>query len=86
VDFTNPPAQIVVHLPWFIDLASATADGENVRPANGALVVPAATRTVELRWTITPNTPQLSYSNAVAAYEAEYTRRYQALMHGATAK
>ncbi|SPE24343.1 hypothetical protein SBA5_450007 [Candidatus Sulfotelmatomonas gaucii] len=86
-NFTNPPAQIVVHLPWFMDLRSATADGKTVRAANGAISVPAATHTVDLHWTMRSNTPRLSYNSAVAAYEAEYARRYDAFMHGgATAK
>jgi hypothetical protein len=80
--FTTPPAAIVVHLPWFVDVQSATADGKPVHPAQGALTIPAGTRTVELHWTVKPGTPQLSYDHAVAAYKAEYARRYQALMHG----
>jgi hypothetical protein len=80
--FTTPPAAIVVHLPWFVDVQSATADGKPVHPAQDALTIPAGTRTVELHWTVKPGTPQLSYNHAVAAYKAEYARRYQALMHG----
>jgi hypothetical protein len=83
--FTFPPAAIVVHLPWFVDLKSASADGRPVRPAQGALTVPAGTRTVELHWTVKSGTPQLSYDRAVAAYKAEYARRYQAWMHGESA-
>lgn len=84
-DFTNPPAQIVVHLPWFMDLRSATADGKTVRPANGAISVPASTRAINLHWTIKPEPSRLSYLSAVAAYEGEYARRYQAVMHGEAA-
>lgn len=82
--FTNPPAQMVVHLPWFMDLGSASADGRPLHPDDAALVVPPATHTIEIRWTARPNTPQLSYDRAVAAYESEYARRYDALMHGAS--
>ncbi len=35
-----------------------------------------------LNWTVKPGTPQLSYDHAVAAYKAEYARRYEELMHG----
>jgi hypothetical protein len=35
-----------------------------------------------MRWTVKPNTPQMSYDRAVADYKAEYARRYQTLMHG----
>ncbi len=80
--FSTAPRQMLVHLPWCIDLRSATADGKSVQPANGALSVPAATRTIELHWGIKPDTPHLSYERTVADYKAEYARRYQALMHG----
>jgi len=83
--FTAPPASIIVHLPWFVDLRSATADGKPIQPANGALSLPAGAHAIELRWTVKPNTPRLSYDHAVADYKAEYERRYQALMHGESA-
>jgi len=80
--FTTPPAAIVVHLPWFVELKSATADGKPVHLTDGALTVPAGTRNLEFHWTVKPRTPRLSYDNAVAAYKFEYARRYNALMHG----
>lgn len=81
--FTAPPEALVVHLPWFVDLKSAAADGKSVRPVNGSLSVPAGTRTIEFHWTVKPGAPRMSYDRAVADYKAEYARRYQALMHGA---
>jgi hypothetical protein len=80
--FTSAPSQIVVHLPWFVDLRSATADGKPVQSANGALVLPAGVKELRLHWTVKPNTPQLSYQRTVEDYKAEYARRYQILMHG----
>ncbi len=80
--FRTPPGAIVVHLPWFVTLASATADGKPVRAENGAISVPWNTRTLALRWTMRRDTPQLSYEHTVAAYKAEYARRYNTLMHG----
>jgi len=80
-DFSQAPQQIVLHLPWFMRLLSATADGKIVHAADDALAVPAATQTVSLRWSLKPGTPQLSYSRAVAGYRSEYAHRYQELMH-----
>jgi hypothetical protein len=34
---------------------------------------------------VKPDTPHLSYDNAVSAYKAEYARHYQAFMHGTSA-
>ncbi len=80
--FTAAPKQIVVHLPWFVNLSSATADGNPIRAANGLLVLSPAAREVHLHWTVKPGTPALSYARAVEDYKAEYARRYQQLMHG----
>lgn len=80
--FSAAPKQIVVHLPWFVDLKDATVDGKPVKAVNDALTLPATAREVRLHWTVKPGTPQLSYAAAVDAYKAEYARRYNELMHG----
>jgi hypothetical protein len=80
--FTQAPQQIVVHLPWFVDLKSATVDGKTVGAADGALEIPATAKELRLRWTLKTDAPQMSYDRAVDAYKAEYARRYQILMHG----
>src|ERR1035437_615170 len=79
--FTAPPEQIVVHLPWFVDLKSATADGKAIQAASGALSVSSVTREVHIYWTLKPNASILSYERTVKDYKAEYARRYQILMH-----
>jgi hypothetical protein len=80
--FTSAPQAIVVHLPWFVDVHSASADGKAVVVKNGALTVAAGTRQIDLHWTVKPNSLHMSYENAVAAYKAEYARRYRELVHG----
>lgn len=80
--FTRAPQQIVVHLPWFVTLESATVDGKTVGTTDGALELPAAAKELRLRWTVKSGTPQMSYESAVDAYKAEYARRYAILMHG----
>jgi hypothetical protein len=72
----------VIHLPWFVDLRSATADGKAVQPNNGSLMLPAGTKQVDLHWTVKPNAPRMSYDDTVTVYKAEYARRYRLLMHG----
>jgi hypothetical protein len=79
--FTAPPQQIVVHLPWFVDLNSATADGKDLQAASGALVVSPGTREIHIHWTLKHNASDLSYERTVKDYKAEYARRYQILMH-----
>ena len=86
--FDRAPKSIEIHLPWFMDLHSATVDGalitfSCVEPCTGGSIsVPASAREVRLNWILRPGTPQLSYDHAVAAYKSEYARRYEALMHG----
>ena len=83
--FTAPPKEIVVHLPWFVELQSASADGKPIEPADGALTISPETKTVELKWSVRPGTAAMSYERAVKDYEAEYARRYQIFMHGESA-
>ncbi|MGB7549728.1 MAG: hypothetical protein WBM14_18480 [Terracidiphilus sp.] len=84
--FTAAPKQVVVHLPWFVELQSATVDGKAVQAADGALAVPANTKEIRLHWSLKPDTPHMSYERAVEEYKAEYARRYQILMHGEAEK
>lgn len=84
--FTAPPRQIVLHLPWFVELTSATADGTPTAAHEGLLTVAPSTRTIDLHWRVKANAPQLSYDRTVRDYEAEYARRYQLLMHTTTAQ
>jgi hypothetical protein len=80
--FTAAPSQIVVHLPWFVDLVSAAADGKPVQAANGGIAIPSGTKELRLHWTVKASSPHLSYQRSVEEYKAEYARRYQVLMHG----
>ena len=81
-EFTAAPRDIVVHLPWFVDVLNASADGKAIRAANGVLAVPPGTKEIVLHWTVRPTAPHLSYESAVDDYKAEYARRYETLMHG----
>jgi hypothetical protein len=80
--FTSAPKQIVVHLPWFVDLKSAAVDGKRADARDGKLMVPPAAKEIRLSWSVKPNVPHLSYEAAVDDYKAEYARRYRELMHG----
>ena len=80
--FRDAPKQIVIHLPWFVAVQSARADGKTVRVADGAISVAPDTKEVRLHWTVKASAPHMSYEHAVADYKAEYARRYQVLMHG----
>jgi hypothetical protein len=80
--FITAPRQIVIHLPWFMELKSAIVDKTPVKSSDGTLVLTSAAREIRLRWILKADTPHMSYQRAVEEYKAEYARRYQNLMHG----
>ena len=81
-NFSNAPHAVVVHLPWFVQLESATADGKPVRAKDGALSLPPITKVLQLHWEVKSDALRMSYDHAVDDYKAEYARRYNTLMHG----
>jgi hypothetical protein len=72
------PEHLVLHLPWFLRITSATVDGKAATPKDGALSLPITAQEVELRWAAPgEGMPQLNYEKSVADYKAEYRRRYE---------
>ncbi len=84
------PHSLVLHIPWFLHVTAASADGQPVAvsPAtaqSGAtLALPPSARVVQLNWSRIANAPatNLSYEATVAGYQAEYARRYAQWMQG----
>ena len=75
-DFHHAPRKVIVHVPWFVELNSASVDGKPVRAGKGELEIPVTAHVVKFNWT-THNVPGMSYDSAVQAYKAEYAKRYQ---------
>ncbi len=75
--FAQPPRRIVLHLPWFMQTSSVSVDGRTVKVENGAVALPAPAKQVEIAWTRSAATPDLSYESTVRAYKEEYRRRYE---------
>ena len=76
------PRSIVVHLPWFMEIKSATVDGRAATPVPGGLSIPPTAKVLQLQWTVKAGARKMSYERAVEAYKAEYAQRYELLMHG----
>ncbi|WLT30715.1 hypothetical protein [Geothrix sp. PMB-07] len=68
------PESLVLHLPWFARVTSATIDGVPTSPASGALVLPAGVRQVQMTWSQAEK-PNLSYEEAVRLYLEKYYRQ-----------
>ncbi len=65
------PESLQFHIPWFVELTSATADGKEVNAKDRALDLPAGTKTLDLKWT-RKNIPELSYQKGVELYVDRY--------------
>jgi hypothetical protein len=81
--FVRPPARVVVHVPWFVDVREARADGRAVRVAGGELQLSPTTKTLVLIWARRTGVPGVSYDATVEAYKAEYRSRWERWVHGA---
>ena len=77
--FDNPPAELVLHIPWFLSASAAIADGVLVPVVDGQVHLPAETREVQFTWKQL-NSPDMSYARTVASYKQEYRRRYDCLI------
>lgn len=82
--WVQAPKRIVLHLPWFMKIASVDADGKAVSVSGEAVTLPPGTRMVRIAWSRREGAPSLSYQQAVDAYKAEYLRRYNEYMNGAS--
>lgn len=82
-NFKIAPEQVVLHLPWFMDVGSVTVGGKRLAIANNAVIIPVAAREVRIGWQKHVGTPALSYAQAVDDYKAEYRRRYERWIVGA---
>ncbi len=73
--FRQPPAQIVIHLPWFVSKVHATCDGQPVAVREGRLELGPEAREVRLSWKVA-ETPPMSYAQAVEDLKAAYAEKY----------
>ncbi len=80
--FGRAPSEVVVHLPWFMDTRTATADGRPAAVADGVIRLDPGTRRVELTWRRRTDVPALSYDAAVREYTTEYRRRWETWIRG----
>ena len=65
------PESLRFHLPWFVELRSATVDGKTVQAKDRVIELSADARELDLQWTRKP-TPELSYLKGVERYVDRY--------------
>ncbi len=75
--FTSSPEHLVLHLPWFMEVKSVTADGKDLKISDSEVNLPLNSRKVEIEWVRKGDVPALSYEDAVRNYEKEYREKYE---------
>ncbi len=75
--FDHAPEKIVLHLPWFMNVSSAKADGKSVSVIAGTVTLPADSRNVTISWAKKKDATPLNYDRAVEEYRKEYRKRYE---------
>ncbi len=86
-NFRHNPAHIIIHMPWFVTVKSATVDGKPVAVHRRSLSVAASSRQVNVVWTVASPAPEMSYGSAVKAFKAELYRHYRMFLRdGAPAR
>jgi hypothetical protein len=83
--FMVNPAKIVLHLPWFMNATGVTVDGKALKITGNQVELPIGAREVEIAWAKKTNTPAMSFDATVAAYKAEYRRRYDLFLRDGAA-
>lgn len=81
-NWVDAPKDMILHLPWFMQIASVSTDGKAVSVSGDAITLPSDTHIIRIVWSRRADSPSLSYEQAVEAYKAEYLRRYNEYMHG----
>jgi len=76
-DFQQPPKRVIVHLPWFVTVKSATVDGEPTEVHNRSLSIAPSSREVDVVWTVRSSVPSMNYRTGVKDFLKEYRARYQ---------
>jgi hypothetical protein len=74
------PRSLVLHISWFMQVESASADGAALKIDGDALQLPVATREVKLQWHRRAGSSQMSYAKTVDSYKLEYRKRYEHLL------
>jgi len=78
--FSDGPAKLVLHLPWFMNVTNITAGGKPLQIVGDQVGLPITTREVQITWSKKPNMSPFSFDHTVAVYKAEYRRRYESFL------
>jgi hypothetical protein len=74
--WTSQPGRILLHVPWFMKLHSAIADGSRLYTKEGVVSLLPSVHRLELNWERLPLSRQISFEQSVQDYKIEYRQRY----------
>ena len=77
----SAPRALILHLPWFMQTESATAEGNTLKIDGDTIQLPVDAREIRLRWHRRPGSSEMSYAKTVASYKQEYRKRYEHLLN-----
>ncbi len=70
-DWRQAPEELIFHVPWFLKITAAKADGKTVEVKNRLIHLPPATRQLSLTWQWIEH-PDFSYEAGVKLYLEKY--------------
>jgi hypothetical protein len=70
-NWRQAPEELIFHVPWFLNVTSAKADGKSVAVKDRVIHLPADTSHLSLAWKWDQQ-PDLSYETAVKLYLDKY--------------
>jgi hypothetical protein len=76
------PDTLVVHVPWFMELQQASADGSPATFSAGRILCGPDIRQLDIVWRPRAAGTIQSYDASVRQYKAEYRRKYEEWMSG----
>ncbi|MES2390309.1 MAG: hypothetical protein V4555_01610 [Acidobacteriota bacterium] len=84
MQLTQAPRRIVLHLPWFMQTKSVTADGKQLGITGDTVEIPEQAKTIAIQWKRRPDVPALSFGAFVEAYKTAYRKHYAEYLRTAT--
>jgi hypothetical protein len=70
------PKRIVLHVPWFVTIRKATADGKPIAAQSDHLILPKSARKIDIEWARHDPGLGFSYSQALDSFLKECHQRY----------
>ncbi|MGO8736577.1 MAG: hypothetical protein ACLQVM_27725 [Terriglobia bacterium] len=70
------PERVVLHLPWFVTVQKATADGKSIPVQGDYLILPKSVRIIKVEWARKDPGRGFNYNQARDSFLKEYRQRY----------